>query len=130
MSSDPSRLWESEEEDLVDLREAVNEARELTPDAAWYERMTRKLEDALEPPQAVDEHAEGDTRDRVDPEPPPLEPAHRAEVTSEGRFSETTAEVVEAEVAGGLTAGLLAAGAAVAWLRRRTTRPPPDDENT
>ena len=58
-------------------------------------------------------------------EPPP---SSRAEFTTEAELAEPFPDVAEAEVGADLTAGLLAAGAAMAWLRRRTMKR--DDEDS
>ncbi len=132
MTGDPKRLRDMGGDAFDDLRDAVVEAQTQTPDAGWQQRMTERLQKALEASshdEAPDSEYDPERRDRPEPEPPPLEPdPDQLEVTGEASVREPTKEVAEADVTAGLTAGLLAAGAAASWLRRRATRPPEEDQ--
>ncbi len=127
MIRDPMRLLDSSSDDLRDLRDALNEARALAPDPDRFERISRNVEAEVDSPPDVaasvieDLDAERRDPDRVDPHTDPL---HRSALTSEAEFSDASLHTVEAEVGGGFAAGLLAAGAAVVWLRRRNSGPP------
>ncbi len=130
MADDPMRLRESVGEELSDLRGALRDAAKWQPSTLQLERMARRLEEELDPP-STDGGVE-DAEEPPDAERPPLEPAdprHLA-TTAEAELTEVATEAVTADVAGGLTAGLFAAGAAMVWLRRFGSRLAPDDESS
>ena len=132
MSSDPVRLRDGLADDLMDLREALREATALGPDASWRARMSENVSEAADRAARTELRDPPDSRDPADAEEPsPFEPddaPHRLDATiAEASVAPRTYEALEAEAAGDLAAGFLAAGAALVWLVRRVPAALSDD---
>ncbi len=138
MSDDPIRLLDESPPELSELRDALREARQQAPDVAWHDRMANAIDNAqggsgdINVPTMWEDESIEDERPSIEDTRPPLDPtsAHHAEVSSETHFIDTSPDVVEAEVGGGLATGLLVAGAAITWLSRRAAWPQRDDEDS